>query len=162
MFVRLNPPGRVPAPAELLPRTMTIVNRALALALAAMITSACSGPADDRASESLPEPMQKGRAIYLANCAACHGPSGEGVTGAFPPLAGSDYLGDNREAVIRGVLYGQQGRMVVNGETYNGVMPGFGHLADAEIAAAISYVFASWGNKLETVSEQEVARLREN
>jgi mono/diheme cytochrome c family protein len=129
-------------------------------ALVVILLAACSGPAGDPAVETLPAPLQKGRAIYLANCAACHGPSGEGMAGAFPPLAGSDYLQDNRESVIRGVLYGQQGPMVVNGESYNGVMPGFGHLTDADIAAAISYVFASWGNDVAPVSEDEVARLR--
>jgi mono/diheme cytochrome c family protein len=125
-----------------------------------VLLAGCSGPTGSSSSPQSDAPMPQGRAIYLANCAACHGPSGEGVPGAFPPLAGSDYLADNRESIIRGVLYGQQGPMVVNGESYDAVMPGFGHLADAEIASAISYVFASWGNDLEAVSPDDVARLR--
>lgn len=140
-----------------------MLRRALSFAAhisAALLLISCSGPTDQGPVEELSEPMKKGRAIYLANCSACHGPAGKGLAGAFPPLAGSDYLEPNREAVIKGVLYGQQGPIVVNGETYNGIMPGFGHLSDDEIAAAISYVFASWGNDLEPVSLDEVARLR--
>lgn len=139
---------------------MTIAERVLVLAIAAMLASACSDRSDHADEPDLDPAMQQGRAIYLANCAACHGPMGEGLAGAFPPLAGSDYLPANRERVIRGVLYGQQGPMVVNGEPYNGVMPGFGHLTDAEIAAAISYVFTSWGNDIAPVGEDEVAGLR--
>ena len=136
-----------------------VLNWPACLAIAVLIVG-CSGPGDDIPRPELSEPMKKGRAVYLANCSACHGPTGEGLAAAFPPLAGSDYLEPNREAVIKGVLYGQQGPMVVNGETYDGVMPGFGHLSDDEIAAAISYVFVSWGNDLEPVSPDEVARLR--
>ena len=130
------------------------------LAIVASLCVACSGPSSDSAGPELDSRMQKGRAIYLGNCAACHGPTGEGLRGTFPPLAGSDYLADNRSAVIRGVLYGQQGQIVVNGETYNGVMPGFGHLSDEDIATVISYVFTSWGNSLDPVSADEVTRLR--
>ena len=32
------------------------------------------------------ELMAKGEAIFLANCSACHQPSGVGLPGAFPPL----------------------------------------------------------------------------
>ena len=34
----------------------------------------------------------KGEALYLQHCAACHQPNGQGLAGAFPPLAGSDYI----------------------------------------------------------------------
>ena len=36
------------------------------------------------------ELIAKGEAIYLANCSACHQPTGTGLAGAFPPLAGPD------------------------------------------------------------------------
>ena len=44
------------------------------------------------AAASTDELMAQGEAAYLANCAACHQPNGKGLPGAFPPLAGSDYL----------------------------------------------------------------------
>ena len=104
--------------------------------------------------------MAKGRNIYLANCAACHLPDGRGAPGAFPPLAGSDYLVNNRTASVRAVLFGLQGPITVNGEQYNGIMPGVGYLGDDDIAAVLTYVFRSWGNDLEPVSVEEVAAAR--
>lgn len=105
--------------------------------------------------------LDKGRNVYLANCAACHQPAGTGLAGAFPPLAGSDFLQGNREGVLAAALFGLQGPITVNGVEYNGVMPAFGHLRDEELAAAITYVFGSWGNNLAAVSAEEVAALRE-
>lgn len=130
------------------------------LAITAILAAACSGPSGPGDQEEPDAPMQQGRAIYLANCAACHGPTGDGLPGAFPPLAGSDYLRDNREAAIKGIINGQQGPIVVNGQTYNGVMPGFGHLSDDAIAAVTNYILSSWGNDLGQVSAEEIAALR--
>jgi len=107
------------------------------------------------------ELMAHGESVYLGNCAACHQPTGVGLAGAFPPLAGSDFLQGNRQEVLAAALFGLQGEIVVNGETYNGVMPSLGHLADEDLAAAITYVFGSWGNGLAAVSVEEVTALRE-
>jgi len=106
------------------------------------------------------ELMAAGEGIYLANCAACHQPTGVGLAGAFPPLAGSDFLQGNREEVLAAALFGLQGPITVNGVEYNGVMPSLGHLTDADLAAAVTYVFGSWGNDLAAVSVEEVASLR--
>ena len=106
------------------------------------------------------ELMTKGQGIYNANCAACHQPNGQGLAGAFPPLAGSDYLSGNREDVISAALFGLTGPITVNGVDYNGVMPSLGHLPDEDLAAAITYVFGSWGNDLAAVSVAEVAAIR--
>jgi len=106
------------------------------------------------------ELMAKGEGIYNANCAACHQPNGQGLAGAFPPLAGSDFLQGNREKVISAALFGLSGPITVNGKDYNGVMPSLGHLRDEDLAAAISYVFGSWGNDLAAVSVAEVAAIR--
>jgi mono/diheme cytochrome c family protein len=106
------------------------------------------------------ELMAKGQGVYNANCAACHQPNGQGLAGAFPPLAGSDYLAGNREDVISTALFGLTGPITVNGVDYNGVMPSLGHLPDEDLAAAITYVFGSWGNDLAAVSVAEVAAIR--
>ena len=104
--------------------------------------------------------MAKGEGVYNANCAACHQPNGQGLAGAFPPLAGSDYLQGNRKDVIGAALFGLSGPITVNGVDYNGVMPSLGHLPDEDLAAAITYVFGSWGNNLSAVSVAEVAAIR--
>ena len=106
------------------------------------------------------ELMAKGEGVYLGNCAACHHPTGVGLAGAFPPLAGSDFLQGNRQDVLAAALFGLQGPITVNGVEYNGVMPSLGHLTDEDLAAAVSYVFGSWGNDLAAVSVEEVTALR--
>lgn len=102
-----------------------------------------------------------GRAVYVARCAACHMPTGDGIAGAFPPLAGSEWvLGDER-VLVRVVLHGLTGEIEVAGEPYAGLMPPLGSvLSDAEIAAVASYVRGSWGNEAGPVTEATVARER--
>ena len=104
--------------------------------------------------------IAKGEKVYLANCAACHQPTGKGLAGAFPPLAGSDFLKGDRKAVLGAAMFGLSGPITVNGVEYNGVMPSLGHLPDEDLAAALTYVFNSWGNDGAAVSVAEVAALR--
>jgi nitrite reductase (NO-forming)/hydroxylamine reductase len=106
------------------------------------------------------ELMARGKAVYLGNCAACHQPDGKGLTGAFPPLAQSDYLQRDRKEVMAAALFGLSGPITVNGVEYNGVMPSLGHLPDEDLAAALTYVFGAWGNTGAAVSVEEVAALR--
>lgn len=98
-----------------------------------------------------------GQAVYQQNCAACHQADGAGLAGAFPPLAGSDWIkGKTPAEIASSVLTGIQGEMVVNGVTYNNIMPAQSHLSDADIAAAVTYVLNTWGNPGGTISADEV------
>ncbi|MGI9551591.1 MAG: c-type cytochrome [Aurantibacter sp.] len=106
---------------------------------------------------NLEESMQRGSEIYTDFCVTCHLEKGEGVAHTFPPLAKSDYLIKNREASIRGVKFGQQGEITVNGVTYNSVMAPLG-LEDEEVADVMNFVMNSWGNssdKMVTLEEVE-------
>ena len=105
---------------------------------------------------------QDGQAVYQQNCAACHQADGKGLTGAFPPLADSDWIKERTPAeVATSVLSGIQGEMVVNGVTYNNIMPAQSHLSDAEIAAAVTYVLSSWGNDGGQITADEVKATRD-
>jgi len=109
----------------------------------------------------LEKSINRGKVVYKEFCNQCHRPNGKGVGRSFPPLAGSDYLMENREASIRGVKFGQKGEIVVNGKTYNGVMLPMG-LTDEEVADVMNYVMNSWGNEQNTmVTEGEVAEIKE-
>ena len=66
------------------------------------------------------------------NCQACHQENGEGVPNAFPPLAGSDYLGSDKARAIKTVTGGLEQKLVVNGKEFNGVMPAW-DLSDEDI-----------------------------
>jgi nitrite reductase (NO-forming)/hydroxylamine reductase len=101
-----------------------------------------------------------GKLSYAANCAACHQPNGEGLPGAFPPLAKSDFLLEDKTRAIRVVLDGLSGPIVVNGANYNSVMPAQFHLKDDTIADILTYVMTAWGNNGEIVTTAEVAEVR--
>lgn len=105
------------------------------------------------------DPMVAGARLFASNCAACHQPEGQGLAGIFPPLAGSDYLLDNPTRAIGAVVHGLSGEIVVNGETYNGVMPGV-RLSDAEVAAVMTYVLNSWGNDGPEITPMDVTKVR--
>ena len=106
-----------------------------------------------------PERIAAGERLFAQNCAACHQLTGQGIPAAFPPLAGSDYLLADKTRGIRAILEGKQGELVVNGKTYNGVMPAL-HLSDDQIASVLTYVLNSWGNDGGAVEPGEVKALR--
>lgn len=103
----------------------------------------------------------KGEKLFLAQCAACHQPTGLGVPGAFPPLAGSPWVEGNEERLIKAVLAGLAGEIEVKGVKYNGNMPNIGAgLKDAQIAHIATYVRSAWGNKGGPVMDTKVAEVR--
>jgi mono/diheme cytochrome c family protein len=106
-----------------------------------------------------PESFENGKKVYSVNCVACHQPTGQGIPGAFPPLAGSDYLAD-RTQVINVPLKGLSGPITVNGQNFNSAMPAFSHLSDADIAAVLTYVTNDWGNEAAEFTADEVKALR--
>tara|TARA_R110000868_G_scaffold57528_6_gene177573 strand:+ start:1795 stop:2190 length:396 start_codon:yes stop_codon:yes gene_type:complete len=111
-------------------------------------------------NDALKQSIERGGEIYTDFCMTCHLPNGEGVENVYPPLAKSDYLFNNREASIRGIKYGQQGEIVVNGKTYNSVMVAMG-LSDDEVADVMNYITNSWGNKNDKIiTEEEVSKIK--
>jgi mono/diheme cytochrome c family protein len=102
-----------------------------------------------------------GAKIYGTICGACHQATGTGVSGVFPPLAGSEWVTGAESRVIKVILHGLTGDIEVNGETYSSTMPPFGTaLKDAEVAAVATYIRTSWGNKATPVTAATVAKTR--
>ena len=98
-----------------------------------------------------------GSATYNTNCASCHQSSGAGVPGAFPPLAGNPLVTGNPTAVVAIVKNGLDGRVVVNGVAYSGIMPHWsGVLSDDQIASVITYIRSAWHNSAPGVSAAQV------
>jgi nitrite reductase (NO-forming) len=105
--------------------------------------------------------IEKGKQVYMGLCFACHQPDGKGLPGAFPPLAGSDFLQADRERAIRIVLKGLTGPVTVNGTTINSAMPPQeAVLTDTQIADALTYVFNSWGNQGDAFGADQVKAIR--
>lgn len=112
--------------------------RPIAMAVAAL---ALGGVAQAQAAD--------GKQLFLDNCSACHQPTGKGIPGAFPALVSSK--------IATGPAIGAA-TIVLNGK---GGMPAFrDDLSDAEIAAVLTYVRASWGNKAPGMTAGLVAPVR--
>ena len=121
-------------------------------------TEAASAPVSDDPAALIAE----GETVYNAVCAACHQANGMGLPGAFPPLAGSDWVSGPEEKIILTVLHGLGGEIIVNGEKWNSVMPAQGlTLDDRKVAAVLSYVRSAWGNSSPPVKPASVTTLRE-
>lgn len=97
------------------------------------------------ALQGFSQSADKGKVVYGKLCVACHQANGQGIPGAFPPLAKSDYLNKDVNRAIKGVVKGLTGPITVNGAKFNGAMPP-AVLTDQEIADAFTYVYSSWGN----------------
>ncbi len=110
--------------------------------------------------ESLPQRIANGEALFNSHCAACHQTTGAGLAGAFPPLAGSDYLLQDSGHAIEVVINGLSGPITVNGQQYNAVMPALNYLDDQQVADVITYVLNAWDNDGGQVSVSEVTAIR--
>ena len=111
-------------------------------------------------NQDFDESKKRGSEIYKDFCITCHMGNGEGLAGAFPPLAKSDFLINNRTKSIHAIKYGLKGEVVVNGTKYNSVMASLG-LSDEEVADVMNYITTSWGNKNEKmVTVKEVLEVK--
>lgn len=98
---------------------------------------------------------------YAEVCQACHQPNGAGLEGAFPPLAGSEYVTGPAIVPIAIILHGLQGEITVKGKTYNGAMMAWGSvLNDDDLAATLTYVRSQWGNRAGPVTAAQVRAVR--
>lgn len=102
-----------------------------------------------------------GAQVYSANCASCHQTNGEGLAGVFPPLAQSRWVTGSADRLVQIMLYGIQGPLEVRGTVYNGVMPAFARLSDAELAAVTTYIRETWGNAGSPIGVDDIETGRE-
>jgi len=116
-------------------------------------------PADDR-TLIIAASQGRGGEIYMNHCATCHQAEGGGVPGEFPPLAESDWVMGDKGRLIRTVLHGMRGPILVKGERYDELMPAHGFLDDEDVAALLTFVRSSFGNSATPVHESEVELVR--
>lgn len=102
-----------------------------------------------------------GAMLYRTSCSSCHQANGEGLRGAFPPLAGDPVVTDEDPTRhIEIVLFGMQGE-AIDGVEYSAAMPPFSEqLSDEEVAAIINHERTSWGNDAPAVTAEEVHNVR--
>jgi mono/diheme cytochrome c family protein len=119
-----------------------------------------SAPADGGALDTTAL-LEKGKQIYTTTCQACHQATGEGLPGAFPPLAGSEWVTGPSKRTVAIVLHGVSGEITVKGDKFNSVMPTFkDQFKSEEIAAVVSYVRQTYGKTSDVVTPELVDQVR--
>ena len=118
-------------------------------------------PARQSAPRASPAMLELGARLYKAQCAECHGESGEGRGSAYPALAGHRTVTQASSVnLVKVILHGGFAPTTPGNPRPYG-MPPFGpSLDDADIAALASYVRTAWGNSASGVTPFDVNRVR--
>ncbi|GAA5137147.1 hypothetical protein GCM10023213_13460 [Prosthecobacter algae] len=115
----------------------------------------------------------EGKAQYLAgqkvyfregHCVTCHQPSGKGLDPAFPSLEKSPWVTGDSDRLIKLAMYGLMGPLEINGKKYDGqvpMTPFAGMLKDDEMAAVLTFVRNSFGNKADPIQPAQVKAIRD-
>ncbi len=114
----------------------------------------------DAKQDDLAKSMERGKEVYSANCASCHQAGGEGLTGVYPPLAGSDHLAKDHASLVSVILKGQNEEITANGTKYSVPMTAFDQLNDRQVADVVNYIGNSWGNQFGSVTPEQVKSKR--
>jgi hypothetical protein len=87
---------------------------------------------------------------------------GSGLRGIIPPIAGADYLVNNRNNLPCLIRHGIKGTILVNGIEYDQPMPGSENLREDEITNLLNYIQTNFGNNNERYTFPEVEGLLNN
>jgi mono/diheme cytochrome c family protein len=103
----------------------------------------------------------EGAKIYDTHCKSCHQENGAGVAPAYPPLANNQAISMEFSVnPIRMVLFGGYPPGTKDNPRPFGMPPFAYSLNDQEVAAVVTYMRQSWGNRGGAVSAADVARYR--
>ena len=104
---------------------------------------------------------QAGAVTYVQRCESCHDSDGSGSAPYLPPLAGNPAVLDSDPTSLINITLNGSARIVVAGMPDAYRMPQFRvTLTNQEIADAISFTRAAWGNKAGLVTADQVAAVR--
>ena len=109
-------------------------------------------------SDQLKASVERGKSIYEANCMSCHMAEGQGLEGAFPPLANTGRLSD-KGRLVKILFNGISGPITVKGKDYDMEMTPV-NLSNEEVADVLNYIRNSWGNKNIILTVDEVKKIR--
>ncbi|MDL2398416.1 cytochrome c [Rhizobium mayense] len=135
--------------------------RAMAVYLKSIATDSPRAPVSNISSSESSLLLSLGKTVYDSQCAVCHGTKGEGKPPHYPPLAGNQSI--QMESAVNPI------RMVLNGGYPPGTagnpmpygMPPFAvSLSDDQVAAVVSYIRSTWGNRGTAVTAADANHLR--
>jgi len=106
--------------------------------------------------------LARGKTVYDSVCGICHGVDGAGKPGQAPTLVDSEWVvtkNFNRLAHIP--LVGVNGPIQVKGKDWSMSMAAMGaSLSDDDLAAVLTYIRGSWGNKAGAVTGDDIKKIR--
>ena len=119
----------------------------LALSLCATVASF--------AQDDIKTSAERGKAVFMQTCMACHQPTGLGIPGAFPPFDGSEYVQGDTKRLVALVIKGYMGPIEVKGQKFNNILIAvdtqFPILKEnAKLADVLNYIRTAWSNKADT------------
>ncbi|MFL6672980.1 MAG: c-type cytochrome [Massilia sp.] len=161
----VSPRATVVGPmAEVVARSLQHLSDADVAAMAGYLKTLPAAPAETSEPDTAPrveQVVQRGGKLYRQHCADCHGANGTGAPPAYPPLAGNRALtiADPVNA-IRVVLNGGFAPGTAGNPRPYGMPPYSAVMDDEEVAAVVTYLRASWGNRASAVSPSQVNRYR--
>jgi len=118
-----------------------------------------TGPDDQPARPPPRELAERGARLYEWHCAACHGERGEGIPGAYPALAGNRAVTLPVTAnLVQVVLHGGFAPATAGNPRPFGMPPFATVLGHGDVAAVLTHIRASWGNRAAPVTELDVSR----
>jgi cytochrome c553 len=120
-----------------------------------------AAPKDDAGAVMGSAMALRGAKVYTDHCAQCHGDKGEGVAGAYPALAGNRAVTlPVTTNLVQVVLGGGFAPSTAGNPRPFGMPPFATVLSDADVAAVISHIRASWGNHAFAIGELTVGQQR--
>jgi mono/diheme cytochrome c family protein len=125
------------------------------VAIATYLKSLPAAPEEEIQSPDAQQ-MRTGEAVYIAHCAVCH----TADTTSYPGLAGNSVVRTpDPTTLIHIILDGSQSAPI-QGIPIHYSMPGFKTLTDDELAAVVTYIRNSWGNRFSPVSAKQAGNVR--
>jgi mono/diheme cytochrome c family protein len=105
--------------------------------------------------------LARGKAVYENFCGLCHNSDGMGKPNQAPPFVGSEWVLGSPNRMIRIPLAGLSGPVKIKGEEWNLAMPNMGAaLSDEDLAAVLTYIRQSWGNKASVITPEQVKAVK--
>jgi mono/diheme cytochrome c family protein len=121
------------------------------LALPGLLLAACASAA---------EPATSGQQLYARHCLTCHQSDGYGVPNLQPAITGGSWVKGEGRALAMFVMTGGFNSAERKESDSHNVMPAFRQLADAELAAILTFIRQAFGDGASPVSETDVAEVR--
>ena len=89
--------------------------------------------------------MIQGKMLYEAHCMNCHQIDGSGLGKLIPPMD-SSFIQSKLSNVICGIKNGMEGKLTIQGVTYDGIMPANPRLTPLEIAELATFISNTWSH----------------